>query len=396
MKNRGTALKFSLGALAFGTGLAAQAAAPVITNITMVGVTPRFGIHSDLGITNQIQCCTNLSQTNWVTLTNLLVAQSPYWFEHLAAPPVWQRLYRVVALAAANPPPSGMALIPAGSFSMGNCMDPGEGGARELPLHSVYVSAFYMDTNEVTKALWDEVYQWATNRPPDVRYSFDWAGSGKASTHPVYFMNWYDCVKWCNARSEKEGRVPAYYTDAGLSVRYRTGQVDVQTNWVKWSSGYRLPTEAEWEKAARGGVSGHRFPWSDADIIDWSRANYYVFRSGATNNYAYDVNPTSGYNSDWSSGGTPYTTPVGSFAANGYGLHDMAGNVYEWCWDWYDLYPSSSQTDPRGPASGSDRVRRGGNWYVNAFYCRTAYRSYLTPDDARSNIGLRSVLPSGQ
>jgi formylglycine-generating enzyme required for sulfatase activity len=153
--------------------------------------------------------------------------------------------FRVTADDAAAP--SGMALIPAGSFTMGNCMSSSEGYSDELPLHTVYVSAFYMDKYLVTKSLWAMAHG----------YTFDNAGSGKASTHPVHTIDWYDCVKWCNARSEKEGRVPAYYTDAGLSVRYRTGQV---APYVKWSTGYRLPTEAEWEKAARGGLSGQRFP----------------------------------------------------------------------------------------------------------------------------------------
>ena len=178
-----TAMKLSLGALALGVTVAAQAAAPVITNITMVGATPRFGVHSGLGITNQVQYCTNLSQTNWVVLTNLLVAQSPYWFEHLAAPPASQRFYRVAALASTPPP--NMALVPAGSFMMGDTF--GEGYSDELPLHTVYVSAFYMDQYEVTKALWDEVYQWATNRPPDVRYSFEYGAQGKAGTHPAQY-----------------------------------------------------------------------------------------------------------------------------------------------------------------------------------------------------------------
>jgi formylglycine-generating enzyme required for sulfatase activity len=160
--------------------------------------------------------------------------------------------------------PSGMALIPAGSFTMGDCT--GDGNSDELPLHTVYVSAFYMDKYDVTKALWDTVYQWAIAHD----YTFDYPGSGKASTHPVQAIDWYDCVKWCNARSEKEGKTPAYYTDAGLSVRYRTGQV---APYVSWSSGYRLPTEAEWEKAARGGASGQRFPWGNT--ISENQANYY-------------------------------------------------------------------------------------------------------------------------
>jgi formylglycine-generating enzyme required for sulfatase activity len=292
-------------------------------------------------------------------------------------------------------PPSGMVLIPAGIFTMGNCMDPGEGNSKELPLHPVYVSGFYMDRYEVMKALWDEVYEWATNRPPAVRYSFESGALGKTNNHPAQFMTWYDAVKWCNARSEREGRVPAYYTDASLSVPYRSGPVDVQTNWVNWSSGYRLPTEAEWEKAARGGASGHRFPWSDSDTINWSRANYYAWPL-SVGGYAYDVAPTEGFNPAGMSGDFPYTTPVGSFAANGYGLYDMAGNVWEWCWDRYRAYSSGSQTDPRGPASGSGRVVRGGGWREVAFYCRAASRRDYSADYGFDYFGFRSVLPSGQ
>jgi formylglycine-generating enzyme len=296
--------------------------------------------------------------------------------------------FRVTADDAAAP--GGMALVPAGSFTMGNCMNSGEGYPRELPLHTVYVSAFCMDRYEVTKALWDTVYQWAIAHG----YKFDYAGSGKASTHPVQTIDWYDCVKWCNARSEKEGRLPAYYTDAGLSVRYRIGQVDVQTNWVNWSSGYRLPTEAEWEKAARGGASGHRFPWSDADTIIQSRANYYSYWSGGHQYYPYDLNATAGYHPTFNDGISPYTSPVGYFAANGYGLYDMAGNVWEWCWDWWGSYSSGAQTDPHGPTSGSDRVYRGGGWDIYAFYCRTGDRDYRNPADRGNIIGFRPVLPA--
>ena len=282
--------------------------------------------------------------------------------------------------------PTGMAFIPAGSFTMGNTFGV---GVVELPLHTVYVSAFYMDRYEVTKALWDDVYSWVITHG----YSFEYGALGKANNHPAHSMTWYDAVKWCNARSEKEGKTPAYYTDAGLSVRYRTGQV---APYVNWSSGYRLPTEAEWEKAARGGASGQRFPWGDT--ISWSQANYYANPSG----YPYDVNPTEGNHPTFDDGVYPYTSPVGYFAANGYGLNDMAGNVWEWCWDWYGWYSSGSQTDPRGPTSDlsglSGRVIRGGGWIVSGpFGCRTAARNNYYPGYYRNDfIGFRSVLPPGQ
>jgi formylglycine-generating enzyme required for sulfatase activity len=169
---------------------------------------------------------------------------------------------------------------------------------------------------------------------------------------------------------------------------------------VNWNTGYRLPTEAEWEKAARGGATGHRFPWTDVDTITQSRANYLSVWFLGHPYCPYDLNPTNDYDPTFNDGVFPYTSPGGYFAANGYGLYDMAGNVWQWCWDWYGSYSSGSQTDPRGPTWDSNRVLRGGSWTGWAFACRTAYRNSKNPTwDNDGNVdgyGFRSVLPPGQ
>jgi formylglycine-generating enzyme required for sulfatase activity len=359
-----------------------QAITPAITNITIAANGPNLVIMSDIGATNQIQSVVDLSQSSWEVLTNLLVTQSPYLFVDTISEPGPQRYYRVVAFSNTNTQtsPVNMALIPAGTFEMGDAFS--EGASYEVPVHEVYVSAFYMEKYEVTKALWDQVIGLNGGNG----YTYDNPGSSKGPNHPVQSINWYDMVKWCNARSEMEGRTPAYYTDPALTHIYKTGQV---APYVNWNAGYRLPTEAEWEKADRGGASGHRFPWSDVDTISHSQANYYSDPS-----YSYDVSPTRGFNPAFNDGVMPYTSPVGSFAPNGYGLYDTAGNVWEWCWDWAGNYSTDPQTDPRGPDSGSTRVGRGGNWNFYAEHCRAAYRYGNSPDYIATNIGFRCALPA--
>ena len=321
-----------------------------------------------------------LAGTNYIVQTVTTLPGEPNWVDYVQLP-VTNRVNTNLLISFY--PPAGMALIPAGSFTMGDTFS--EGLPNELPLHSVFVSAFYMDKYDVTHALWQQVYDWAVAHG----YSFDNAGSGKGADHPVQTIDWYDCVKWCNARSEMEGRTPAYYTDLQQTAVYRSGTNDLQSDWVKWNAGYRLPTEAEWEKAARGGPSGQRFPWGDT--VTHSQANYYSSAS-----YAYDISPTQGYHPAFATGGFPYTGSVGYFAANGYGLHDMAGNVWQWCWDWYGSYASASPTDPRGVPSGFYRMVRGGAYNYDASRCRAAGRGNRLPASSFNFTGFRSVLSAGQ
>jgi formylglycine-generating enzyme required for sulfatase activity len=290
-----------------------------------------------------------------------------------------RRFYRL-ALDTPAGVPEGFSFIPAGAFTMGRTS--GDTDLPDAPPVTVTVSAFFMGKYEVTKALWDEVRTWgAANGYTDLR-----VGGGKAGNHPVQTISWIDVVKWCNARSQKDGLHPVYTVSGAVM---KSGGTTPTANWS--ANGFRLPTEAEWEKAARGGQSGLRFPLGNT--ISHSQANYF-----ASSGYSYDSSgAVNNYHPSYTAGGPPYTSPVGSFAANGYGLYDVAGNVAEWCWDWYggSTYVSGA-SDPRGAVSGSYRVFRGGGWGFNAVGCRAALR-YGNPqeDSINNNFGFRLARSSG-
>lgn len=272
----------------------------------------------------------------------------------------------MMATPLAKAPKSGLVRIPAGSFQMGDNLD---NTAYALPVHSVYVDEFYIDKYETMHALWKEVYDWAVAKG----YGFDNAGSngsfGKGNNLPVVMVSWYDAVKWLNARSEKEGRTPVYYTDGAHTTVYKAGRIDLTNAQVKWyASGYRLPTEAEWEKAARGGLAGNRYPWGDE-----------LGTGNANDNM----------------GGT---VPVGIYPPNGYGLYDMAGNVFEWVWDWgsesqaYDWAVDGDQ-NPLGPDSSDKdtRIRRGGSYRYGSRQLMCSARMFRVPTYTAPYFGFRSV-----
>ncbi|HVU99831.1 MAG TPA: SUMF1/EgtB/PvdO family nonheme iron enzyme, partial [Verrucomicrobiae bacterium] len=292
---------------------------------------------------------------------------------------------RVEVIADRTPATATMALIPGGTFSMGDAK--GEGLSCEMPVHTVSVSSFYLEREEVTKGLWDRVFEWATNHG----YEFENPGVGASVNLPVQQVSWYDAAKWCNARSEKEGLSPAYCLNQAWTEVYRTGQVDLAESDVRWTgAGYRLPTEAEWEKAARGGLNGARFPFGDT--INETQANYW-----STTFESFDVNGTSGPHP--LAPEFPNLLPVGSFRPSGYGLYDMAGNIWEWCWDYYgDTWyqdAGAASADTHGPSSaswGGDRVYRGGSGVDNAWKSRVANRADAPPRFAMGHFGFRAAL----
>jgi len=261
--------------------------------------------------------------------------------------------------------PSNMVRIEGGAFTMGSPANEVSRDSDEVQ-HRVTVSTFYMSKYQVTQA----EYQVVMRTNPSYF---------KGANLPVENVSWYDAVEYCNALSQREGLTPAYTIDKSRSDPNNKNEYDN----LKWlvtrnpnANGYRLPTEAEWEYACRAGTTT---PFSTGNNITTSQANY-------DGNYPYNNNAKGTYREK--------TTPVGSFAANRWGLYDMHGNVWEWCWDWYGEYKNEAQTNPTGAVSGASRVIRGGGWNSNAGgSVRSASRSDGYPSGRYANIGFRLVRP---
>ena len=223
---------------------------------------------------------------------------------------------------------ANMVRVEGGTFTMGATAEQGiYANVSEKPTHQVTLSTYYIGKYEVTQAEWKAVM--GTN-----------PSKHKGDNLPVENVNWYDCQEFIRKLNELTGKQ------------------------------FRLPTEAEWEYAARGGKRSYGAKYAgggDIDNVAWYRGN---------NNST--------------------THPVGLKRANELGLYDMTGNVWEWCQDWFGYYSSASQTNPRGPATGDCRVLRGGSWCMDARFCRLSFRSYGDPDFRGDYNGLRLALPSLQ
>lgn len=235
--------------------------------------------------------------------------------------------------------PEYMALVEGGTFNMGDTF--GDGWAIEKPFHWVKVSSFYLGMYEVTQREWHEVMGTDPSH-------------FKGDDLPVDSVSWYDAVEYCNRLSEKKGLDPCY------SIKGTNVTCDFSKN------GFRLPTEAEWEFAAKGGT--HSLPvykYAGGNAID--SVGWYAKNAGGT------------------------THAVGRKAGNQISMFDMTGNVWEWCWDWHGPYSSSadSQTNPTGASLGQYRVVRGGSWNDDYSYERVSNRPKLAPDTRAIYFGFR-------
>jgi len=256
----------------------------------------------------------------------------------------------------------------------------------------VKLSPYKLGKTEVTYKLWKEVYDWATGHG----YTFANPGvKGKDGSgtddEPVTTISWRDCIVWCNAytqmKAEGKADTECVYRkkdDHTVVLKDATATADCDAAYAEMGKkGFRLPTEAEWEYAARrqGSDTTNAVQYSDVYLTKLNSAS----GAKADWNDAAETGAVAWYSGN--SGGK--THPVGERRANALGLHDMSGNVWEWCFDWYDDIEANTVTDPQGGASGSYRVLRGGSWYFYAHYCTVGVRGYYSPDYWSFYLGFR-------
>ena len=267
--------------------------------------------------------------------------------------------------------PEGFVLVEAGTFQMGST----EGWYDNKPVHEVTITKpFYMGKYEVTQAEYEKYCSYTGDNSPSSDY-------GDGDNYPAYYVSWYDAIVYCNKRSMAEGLKPCYrINDLTNPDEWGTVPTSSDSTWnaveCNWNAnGYRLPTEAEWEYAARAGDNTvESLTYSGTiDVNELEKYAWYYDNSDST------------------------THEVGKKEANAFGLYDMSGNVWEWCWNCFtNSYDTTTEggSDPTGSSARSDRVRRGGGWCSYSDFCAVSCRNYDIPNSRRDNLGLRVVRAS--
>lgn len=280
-------------------------------------------------------------------------------------------------------PPGGMARIPGGVFRMGNPRGDGYHADGEGPVHEVTLGSFWMDTTAVSNARFAAFID-ATGYRTEAE-TFGWSFVFFAFLPPALQDNPFPAsTPWWRQVFGADWRHPEG-PQSTIDDRMEHPAIHISWNdaqaYCRWA-GARLPTEAEWEIAARGGHEGDAFPWgNELEPGDAHRMNVWQGEFPARNTEA---------------DGYPGTAPVTSYEPNGYGLYCMTGNVWEWCADWFspDAYRRGAVTNPAGPGYGTSKVMRGGSYLCHASYCnryRVDARSSNTPDSSTGNLGFRTA-----
>jgi formylglycine-generating enzyme required for sulfatase activity len=263
-----------------------------------------------------------------------------------------------------------MVLIPAGTFQMGT----EKGYGDDKPVHEVTITkSFYMRKYEVTQAEYEKYCSYGSSSPS--------SSYGDGDNYPAYYVSWYDALVYCNKRSMAEGLTPCYSISGNTDPsKWGTVPTSSDSTWnavvCDWNAnGYRLPTEAEWEYAARAGDN-------TVSSLTYAGTN----SSSKLGEYAW-----------YSDNSSSKTHEVGTKKANAFGLYDMSGNVWEWCWNWFtNNYNTGTEggSDPTGASSGDYRVYRGGGWGSNSGSCAVSYRNRSIPYSRNDDLGFRVVRAS--
>jgi sulfatase modifying factor 1 len=305
-------------------------------------------VSAEAGSPCTVQFATNLPATEWFPLTNATLATGSVQVTDPQTP-AGERFYRALI-----PVPTNMVWVPAGSFVMGSPTNEIQRSTNELQHPVSFTNGFFVARFLVTQSNW--ISMMGTNPS----YFVPSNGFTADLNRPVEEVNWFDASNYCFALT-----------------RQQQGGGQIFTNWF-----YRLPTESEWEYACRAGTTNAFYL---GDNLLSGQANFngmYEYLDGVG-----DTNDASGVE-------LGRTSDVGAYAPNAFGLYDMAGNVWEWCQDWFTNYPVGAVTDPQGPTNGLERVFRGGTLNAVGHLCRSAQRDLASPTTAVNTIGFRVVLSS--